>query len=606
MVRRRGISFAIVALLLCCAIPAINSCEAAAASSWPMYGCDGKQSFHSDVDVRPDQLRVVQAVRLDDRYASVMENGSLVMSTHEARYHVKSPSLSPQYSIRMDGESPFLATIGSACNDADGNTVGMFGTPDDVAVVSFAPDLKINWRVNLTGFPWSIPIQDQDGNVLVVTYFHGPNSTSVPEAHLIDKNGTLLWSHAFQDCDASDRRIRPSFDQNGSSFYLLNRSAGLVLVSLDKTGNVSWSRTLPNDSSFTSGTHVDEFGRILITASGCVHCFDKDGDLQWMTADLGFVNVVPGRGMIFASTADDMVAGMSPNGAIYWQYYTQGSLLYSPSMITSAEGALIFTDGRTCYVLNGLTGIPIKLLDVASDTSDGNFSDIIIGNDGSIYLIAHWGESVIISGPRDTTAYQLQSFLTLGGIVLSICGLVAFVLHASRSPAFSRMTRNERLLGPTPLAHEKGAWRYLDIVGILFLIASFLLPWFVFVTSVPDFYIGGEHSSLLLNNLNAHPLPLIAMIGIVLLLLSIVITLASKFGGAVAFLSILMISLGMPQFCSTAWLPIVNDLRNGLGFGWAFTIAWWGAGLVLLSGYLTLKKMDEKGFEKEVQNGVNL
>ncbi|MBI3510894.1 MAG: T9SS type A sorting domain-containing protein [Bacteroidetes bacterium] len=208
-----------------------------------------------------------------------------------------------------------------------------------------------------------------------------------------DGNGVAQWNYSFT-ADTSISAKDPSFDcvvnSDGSMIFTGKRSSDIALVKSDASGNMMWTKTLSNGSSYyhTNSIAALPGGGYIIAGYEDYIAFlmktDASGNITWYKTytdpALGYfsfshVAVLP-NGNLFLEASDMWMMNYQteyvlsdPNGNIIRSFtYGDGSnsMLTNPSFTLTSDGGVALT-GYYTDNSSGLSGIGLIKM-------DGNFN----------------------------------------------------------------------------------------------------------------------------------------------------------------------------------------------------------------------------------------
>jgi hypothetical protein len=207
----------------------------------------------------------------------------------------------------------------------------------------------------------------------------------------LDANGTVLWHTAFTD-DPNDQSPKcPSFDchinTDGSMIFSGKRNSDILLVKADANGQMQWSSTIGNQSSYyhANGVSSTVDGGFIVCGYADYYPFamkvTATGAVSWYhaynTATGGeFLQIRELANGNFIALGDNYagsgttVAILSANGSVLNSSSfgsAAGATLSYPSMCATADGGFAIT-GSYSDPSNGLTALSIMKTD-----ANGNF-----------------------------------------------------------------------------------------------------------------------------------------------------------------------------------------------------------------------------------------
>ena len=598
MVGKRVISTALAMLII---VQASVFCAASVGSPWPEHGNDGRSTCQSSADIDAQTLHFQKGTSsyYPMNEIAIMANGTLLMSDDRGYYSARDSNFNHLYTITYPWKNVSASASNYApCIDGDGNMVLVYNIALNVSVVSFAPDLTVNWCRNLTGMPIGLPTLGNDGSYILcfsnITY--GAVTGYTMDELCLDGHGQVKWTNVLNYTSTASVVSTTlsqwtAIDDDGTVYTMVLLNTNLTLRCLDAHGNLIWTKGLSYNGMQNDGVHIDASGRALVAESGQVRCYDKkDGQLNWTTQDRVYSSIAVTDDKIIAKTNTDEVAAFAYNGTLLWRYNVEGLLLLTP-IIVSGNGIVITSDEASLYLISAESGSLVKKINIAYPGHDyASVVSMAIGNDGTLFLLG-WDSTLILSsGPGPSTGdLQVLASLTLAGVVMAFAGLIMLIWTVARSKSFWDRPRNDRWLRPKPLAieMEMGNARYLDLIGVILIIASLFLPWFVNEHLITGYYLNGSVLFILGKGIDVLP-------GLLFLFAGLMATLVSRWGGVLVIVGNVLISMSVPQFWTGAWLPFINDLSYGLAFSWGFAFAWWGAAAILFSAFMTVRRMERE------------
>lgn len=207
----------------------------------------------------------------------------------------------------------------------------------------------------------------------------------------LDGNGNVLWHTAYTD-DPTDQSPKcPSFDcfinGDGSMVFSGKRNSDILLVKTNTTGQMQWSSTIGNGSSYyhANGISNTADGGYIVCGYDNFYPFcmkvSSTGAIQWYhlyaNADGGeFIQIKEQPNGNFIAIGDDgyyantFVVHFDASGNILSSSIfgdNNGAGMSSPSMCSTSDGGIAIT-GTYSNPTSGLTAISIMKTDV-----NGNF-----------------------------------------------------------------------------------------------------------------------------------------------------------------------------------------------------------------------------------------
>jgi hypothetical protein len=213
----------------------------------------------------------------------------------------------------------------------------------------------------------------------------------------IDGNGNVLWHTAFSD-DPNDQSPKcPSFDcfinNDGSMIFSGKRNSDILLVKADANGQMQWSSTIGNQSSYYHANAVAataDGGYIVggyadftpfamkVTSTGAVswyHAYNTNSNTSNGGEFIQMKELANGNFIALGTEyySGTFVAVLSPNGSVVSSSIfgdptaTNGESLDYPGMCATSDGGFAIT-GLYSEPYGGLTALSIMKTD-----ANGNF-----------------------------------------------------------------------------------------------------------------------------------------------------------------------------------------------------------------------------------------
>jgi outer membrane protein assembly factor BamB len=285
-------------------------------------------------------------------------------------------------------------------------------------VCALDPNGTARWRSFVPGHMPDLTLAP-DGTIYLTTFI-GNDSFPLPSTlgtslAAIDPNGTVQWTFLLPPDSRGPVSVRP----DGIVLVV----GGQNLTAVRANGSLAWR--LPLERAYDcSRVTVTEDGTALFVRNGTLFSVAANGSVLW-TRDMGLdywsSPVIYDHGDIFLlptnlSPYAGEVRALKANGAINWTYPLQNRLTAAGGVM-SANGLLIFLDGRSLSAITRSGTLAWTTVFVFGSMTSGGLETPVIGPDGRIYVLVSG-----VNGSRLLVALGHE----IGGPISIL--LVAFVM----------------------------------------------------------------------------------------------------------------------------------------------------------------------------------